>query len=90
MLHSDVPRVSPTDWRVVNSMVVLDDMDETSGATRLVPGSHKWVPINVPDVNMAEVKKVEVRPEDQAIMPKDPMAPHPKEIRSSPRPARLL
>lgn len=81
MLHSDVPRVSPTDWRVVNSMVVLDDMDETNGATRLVPGSHKWVPINVPDVNMAEVKKVEVRPEDQAIMPKDPMAPHPQEIK---------
>ena len=81
MLHSDVPRVSPTDWRVVNSMVVLDDMDDTNGATRLVPGSHKWVPINVPDVNMAEVKKVEVRPEDQAIMPKDPMAPHPREIK---------
>jgi ectoine hydroxylase-related dioxygenase (phytanoyl-CoA dioxygenase family) len=81
MLHSDVPRTSPTDWRVVNSMVVLDDMDEMNGATRVVPGSHKWVPINVPDVNMAEVEKIEVRPEDQAIMPRDPMAPHPQEIK---------
>ncbi len=81
LLHSDVPRVSPTDWRVVNSMVMLDDMTETNGPTRVVPGSHKWVPINVPDVNMAEVKKIEVRPEDSAIMPKDPMAPHPKEIK---------
>ena len=81
LLHSDVPRVSPTDWRVVNSMVMLDDMTETNGPTRVVPGSHKWVPINVPDVNMAEVKKIEVRPEDSAIMPKDPMAPHPKEVK---------
>jgi ectoine hydroxylase-related dioxygenase (phytanoyl-CoA dioxygenase family) len=81
LLHSDVPRVSATDWRVVNSMVMLDDMTATNGPTRLVPGSHKWVPINVPDVNMGEVKRIEVRPEDEAIMPKDPMAPHPKEIK---------
>ena len=81
LLHSDVPRVSPTDWRVVNSMVMLDDMTETNGPTRVVPGSHKWVPINVPDVNMAEVKRIEVRPEDAAIVPKDPMAPHPQEIK---------
>ena len=80
-LHSDVPRVTPTDWRVVNSIVMLDDMTATNGATRVVPGSHKWVPINVPDVNMAEVKRIEARPEDEAIIPRDPLAPHPLEIR---------
>jgi ectoine hydroxylase-related dioxygenase (phytanoyl-CoA dioxygenase family) len=80
-LHSDVPRVTPTDWRVVNSMVMLDDMTSTNGATRVVPGSHKWVPINVPDVNMAEVKRIEARPEDEAIIPSDPLAPHPLEIK---------
>ena len=81
LLHSDVPRVSPSDWRVVNSMVMLDDMTMTNGPTRVVPGSHKWVPINVPDVNMAEVAHIEVRPEDVPIIPKDPKAPHPKEIK---------
>lgn len=81
LLHSDVPRVSPSDWRVVNSMVMLDDMTETNGPTRVVPGSHRWVPINVPDVNMAEVAHIEVRPEDVPIIPKDPKAPHPKEIK---------
>jgi ectoine hydroxylase-related dioxygenase (phytanoyl-CoA dioxygenase family) len=81
MLHSDVPRVSPTDWRVVNSMVMLDDMTPDNGPTRVVPGSHKWVPINVPDVNMAEVKEIVVRPEERDMVPKDPTAPHPKEIR---------
>jgi ectoine hydroxylase-related dioxygenase (phytanoyl-CoA dioxygenase family) len=81
LLHSDVPRTSPSDWRVVNSMVMLDDMTETNGPTRVVPGSHKWVPINVPDVNMAEVSHIEVRPEDVPIIPKDPKAPHPKEIK---------
>jgi len=80
-LHSDVPRVTPTDWRVVNSMVMLDDMTETNGPTRVVPGSHKWTPINVPDVNMNEVKRIEVRPEDEPIIPKDPMAQHPREIK---------
>jgi ectoine hydroxylase-related dioxygenase (phytanoyl-CoA dioxygenase family) len=81
LLHSDVPRVTPTDWRVVNSMVMLDDMTESNGPTRVVPGSHKWVPINVPDVNMAEVERIEVRPADEPIIPKDPMAPHPSEIK---------
>jgi ectoine hydroxylase-related dioxygenase (phytanoyl-CoA dioxygenase family) len=81
LLHSDVPRTSPTDWRVVNSVVMLDDMTKTNGPTRVVPGSHKWVPINVPDVNMAEVKQIEVRSDELAIIPKDPMAPHPEEIK---------
>jgi hypothetical protein len=80
-LHSDVPRVTATDWRVVNSMVMLDDMTPTNGPTRIVPGSHRWVPINVPDVNMAEVKRIEVRPEDEAIIPTDAYAPHPQEIK---------
>lgn len=80
LLHSDVPRVHATDWRVVNSMVMLDDMTEENGPTRVVPGSHKWVPINVPDVNMAEVKEIVVTPEDRRIMPTDPKAPHPDEV----------
>ncbi len=80
-LHSDVPRVTPTDWRVVNSMVMLDDMTPTNGPTRVVPGSHNWTPINVPDSNMGEVERVVARPEDAADIPKDPYAPHPKEVR---------
>lgn len=80
-LHSDVPRLTPTDWRVVNSMVMLDDMTPTNGPTRVVPGSHNWTPINVPDNNMGEVERVVARPEDAAEIPKDPYAPHPKEVR---------
>ncbi|MFL5332905.1 MAG: phytanoyl-CoA dioxygenase family protein [Geminicoccaceae bacterium] len=80
-LHSDVPRVHATDWRVVNSMVMLDDMTADNGPTRVVPGSHRWVPINVPDVNMGEVTEIRMTPEDRAIMPTDPTAPHPQEVR---------
>ncbi len=80
-LHSDVPRVHPTDWRVVNSMILLDDMTLDNGPTRVVPGSHKWTPINVPDVNMAEVTHIEVRPEDREILPADPLAPYSGEIK---------
>lgn len=80
-LHSDVPRVHPTDWRVVNSMVMLDDITEDNGPTRVVPGSHKWVPLNVPVVNMAEVKEVVVTPAERAYMPKDPKLPYPGEVK---------
>ena len=81
ILHSDVPRVHPTDWRVVNSMIMLDDMTPDNGPTRVVPGSHKWVPLNVPDVNMAEMERIELTLEEEAIVPKDPQAQHPREIR---------
>lgn len=80
-LHSDVPRVHPTDWRLVNSMVMLDDMTPENGPTRVVPGSHKWAPLNVPDVNMAEVTRIEVTPEERAMMPADSVAPDPREIK---------
>lgn len=80
-LHADVPRVHARDWRVVNSMVLLDDMTATNGPTRVVPGSHHWVPLNVPDVNMAEVTHIEVRPEDKPRIPSDPRAAYPGEVR---------
>jgi ectoine hydroxylase-related dioxygenase (phytanoyl-CoA dioxygenase family) len=79
-LHSDAPRAYPQDWRVVNTMVMLDDMTEDNGPTRLVPGSHKLVPINVPDINMNEMTRMEFTSEEEAIVPKDPQAPHPREI----------
>jgi ectoine hydroxylase-related dioxygenase (phytanoyl-CoA dioxygenase family) len=80
-LHSDVPRSAPSDWRLVNSMIMLDDMTLDNGPTRVVPGSHKWAPLNVPDVNMAEVTRVEVTPEERAALPNDPLAPHPLEVK---------
>jgi ectoine hydroxylase-related dioxygenase (phytanoyl-CoA dioxygenase family) len=79
-LHSDLPRVHPTDWRGVNSMVMLDDMTEENGPTRVVPGSHKWSPINVPDINMAEVKSVEIDAATLPKVPKDPVATYPGEV----------
>lgn len=80
-LHSDVPRVNPTDWRMVNSMVMLDDMTIENGPTRVVPGSHNWVPINVPDVNMAEVTEIVASEDERRMMPKDPTATHPQEVK---------
>ncbi len=81
LLHSDVPRKQKGDWRLVNSMVMLDPMTPENGATRVVPGSHKWTPINVPDVNMFDVTSVEVDPADSENIPTDPIATHPKEIK---------
>jgi ectoine hydroxylase-related dioxygenase (phytanoyl-CoA dioxygenase family) len=79
-LHSDVPRISPTDWRLINSMVMLDDMTEDNGPTRVVPGSHKWPPINVPEYNLVAGEGIEISPEDRARIPTDPQARHPNEV----------
>ncbi|MEP0320572.1 phytanoyl-CoA dioxygenase family protein [Bauldia litoralis] len=79
-LHSDLPRIHATDWRGVNSMVMLDDMTEENGPTRIVPGSHKWSSINVPDINMGEVKTIEIDEATAPKVPKDPMATYPGEF----------
>jgi ectoine hydroxylase-related dioxygenase (phytanoyl-CoA dioxygenase family) len=79
-LHSDLPRVHPTDWRGVNSMVMLDDMTEENGPTRVVPGSHRWSPINVPDINMGDVKSIEIDAATKPKVPKDPVATYPGEF----------
>jgi len=79
-LHSDTPRAYANDYRMVNTMVLLDDMTEDNGPTRVVPGSHKWVPINVPDINMNELTECVMTPEEAAMVPKDPLAPHPDEM----------
>lgn len=89
VLHSDGYRFGPTDWRIVNTMILLDDMSAENGATRLVPGSHKWPPLNVPydfvlqesDSVMAERAAMpELSDDEKALIPEDPVAPHPQEV----------
>ncbi|AIE87210.1 phytanoyl-CoA dioxygenase family protein [Fimbriimonas ginsengisoli] len=42
-LHADWGRLeTPGDFQVCNSIWLLDDFTEENGATRLVPGSHRW------------------------------------------------
>ena len=64
-------------------MIMLDDVTEDNGPTRLVPGSHRWPPLNVPDGNdddgLLAVRR-RLTPEEQALIPADPLAPHPDEI----------
>ena len=46
MLHHDdaiYPLPRPHDEIVLNTMWALDDFTEANGATRIVPGSHRWV-----------------------------------------------
>ena len=53
-LHTDVPKKFPDDWWVVNSMILFDDMTMDNGPTRVIPGSHRWAPVNVPVVNQGD------------------------------------
>ncbi len=79
-LHVDVPKKFADDWWVVNSMIMLDDMTLDNGPTRIVPGSHKWAPINVPYVNIGDWEPAPVSPEDAARIPRDLGAPYPGEV----------
>ncbi len=53
-LHSDVTRLTDGSWRVINALMLLDDMTLENGPTRVVPGSHNWPAINVPGENVVE------------------------------------
>jgi hypothetical protein len=41
VLHVDVPRGS-ADWPLVGFILMVDDFRPDNGATRFVPGTHKW------------------------------------------------
>lgn len=79
-LHSDVPRLTPRDWRLVNTMILLDDVSEENGATRVVPGSH-----HLPALNAANGDGGVARPlyteEELALLPEDALATHPREVK---------
>ena len=53
-LHADVTRLPGGGWRVLNALILLDDLTLENGPTRVVPGSHKWPAINVPGENMID------------------------------------
>jgi ectoine hydroxylase-related dioxygenase (phytanoyl-CoA dioxygenase family) len=56
-LHMDgEPAAAVGDYEVCNSLWMLDDFTEENGATRVVPGSHRWrqVPGQVLDDAMAD------------------------------------
>lgn len=79
-LHVDVPKKFADDWWVTNSMIMLDDMTLENGPTRVVPGSHHWVSINVPYVNQGNWEPRPLTPEEKAIVPKDLDAPYRGEV----------
>lgn len=50
-LHSDSVKMPDGRWCLVNSLIAFDPMTLENGPTRVVPGSHKWAPLNVPGEN---------------------------------------
>lgn len=79
-LHVDVPKLFDDDWWVVNAMIMMDDMTPDNGPTRVVPGSHRWAPINVPYVNQGDWEPRPLSPEEAARVPEDLGAPYPGEV----------
>lgn len=79
-LHVDVPKKFPDDWWLVNAMILFDDMTLDNGPTRVVPGSHRWAPINVPYVNQGDWEPAPLTTEEAARVPKDLDAPYPGEV----------
>lgn len=78
-LHADVPTEASREWRLVNSLHIFDDMDAANGATRVVPGSHRWAPINIPLVNVDD-SVIPAENQERGPVPEDPMADHPDQV----------
>lgn len=79
-LHVDVPKYFADDWWVSNGIILFDDMTPDNGPTRVVPGSHRWPPINVPYVNIGDWEPTPLTPEEQARVPASLAAPYPGEV----------
>jgi ectoine hydroxylase-related dioxygenase (phytanoyl-CoA dioxygenase family) len=79
-LHTDVPKKFDQDWWVLNALVLFDDMTQTNGPTRMVPGSHHWAPLNVAHVNMGDWTPQPLSAEDSVRVPQDLEAPYPGEV----------
>lgn len=79
--HSDAPKQDDGDWRIVNTLIPLDELTDDNGATRLIPGSHKWTALNVPVENIGDDDFPEPTVDELATFPDDPMAERPDEIR---------
>ncbi|WP_306257846.1 phytanoyl-CoA dioxygenase family protein [Pararhizobium sp. IMCC21322] len=78
--HTDVHKKFADDWWVLNAVVAFDDITLENGPTRVVPGSHKWVPINVPVVNQGDWEPDDVPADLKSDVPEDLSAAHPQEI----------
>lgn len=78
--HTDVPKKFADDWWVLNAVLTFDDITLENGPTRVVPGSHKWVPINVPAVNQGDWEPEDVPDDLKDGIPEDLSAAHPQEI----------
>ncbi|MFO1068033.1 MAG: phytanoyl-CoA dioxygenase family protein [Geminicoccaceae bacterium] len=79
-LHCDVPKWFEDDWWIINALILIDPLTADNGPTRIVPGSHRWPPMNVPEVNAADWEPSPLTPEEQARMPLDLEAPYPGEV----------
>ena len=79
-LHVDVPKKFADDWWLVNAMILFDDMTLDNGPTRVIPGSHRWAPINVPVVNQGDWEPSPLSADEQARVPKDLDAPYSGEV----------
>jgi ectoine hydroxylase-related dioxygenase (phytanoyl-CoA dioxygenase family) len=79
-LHADAPKRFADDWWVVNSMIMFDDMTLDNGPTRIVPGSHRWAPINVPYVNIGDWEAAPLTSEEKVRIPNDLAASYPGEV----------
>ncbi len=79
-LHADVPKTFDDDWWVTNAIIAFDDIRADNGPPRVIPGSHRWQPINVAYVNIHDWEPPPLTTEEAARVPADLAAPYPGEV----------
>lgn len=79
-LHSDVPKSHDTDWRLVNALILLDELTLDNGPTRILPGSHLYPHVNTPKLNLASGEQQNGTYGDTTKFPQDPLAEYPGQM----------
>lgn len=82
-LHTDVPKKFDDDWWVCNAIIAFDDITPDNGPPRVIPGSHRWQPLNVAYVNIHDWEPAPLTEEQRARVPEVLSAPYPGELQVS-------
>jgi ectoine hydroxylase-related dioxygenase (phytanoyl-CoA dioxygenase family) len=62
-IHADTLKLRDGGWCLINALIAFDPMTLENGPTRIIPGSHKWPPLNVPGENAVDYN---AKPREQA------------------------
>jgi ectoine hydroxylase-related dioxygenase (phytanoyl-CoA dioxygenase family) len=96
--HQDFPYLPHTNFDLLNAMIMLDDSTPENGCLNVIPGSHRWGPLNHggPDAaggsnfRLSAAQRAVGQPVDDLVVPAGGMSLHHCLVLHSSKPNRSL